>query len=92
MHLVFRRATRKDPNSRGANLHIIGAIDITGLIYWERRRGAYKADDAVDWLRRMLNVCFEQNLLDIVIICDDAPCHVRLEREWKRRHTTTSHF
>ncbi len=74
-----RRATRKDPNSRGANLHIIGAIGNAGLIYWERKRGSYKGDNACDWLRTMLNACFARNLFDIVIICDNAPCHSRLE-------------
>ena len=33
------RCSVKSPTSRGKNIHIIGAISQTGLLYWERRRG-----------------------------------------------------
>jgi len=71
------RARRMDGNCRGPNLHIIAAVSIHGLIHWERKRGAFKNEDANSWLRRMLQSCQSRNLSNVVIVCDNAPCHSR---------------
>lgn len=52
-----RKGTRccvKAPTSKGQNVHIIGAISQTGLVYWERRRGSFKKAECKEWVRHML--------------------------------------
>ena len=58
-------------------MHIIAAVSINGLIHLERKRGAFKNEDANSWLRRMLQSCQSRNLSNVVIVCDNAPCHSR---------------
>ena len=76
-----RRAVVNLPNSKGPNLHIIGAVSATGLVCWERRRGAFKKEDCRDWLRRCLRECaVHGHLMDnVVIVLDNAPAHSQLE-------------
>ena len=66
------------PTSKGANVHIIAAINQSGRVYWERRRGAFKKDDAQDWVRSMC-----ARLGDLIenttLVIDNAPCHSDLE-------------
>ena len=57
-----RRGTRcsvKAATSRGPNIHVIGAISQTGLVYWERRRGSFLKEDCAEWLRQALRRCEE---------------------------------
>ena len=76
-----RRGTRccvKTATSKGDNVHVIGAISQTGLVYWERRRGSFLKDDCCEWLRRALRHCPEP-MERIAVVCDNAPVHVDLE-------------
>lgn len=74
----FRPAVKCAP-SRGRNIHILGGISQHGLVYWERRRGNYRKEDCNEWLRRMLRAITEP-FHNIVVVCDNAPVHVDLER------------
>lgn len=75
------RAVVNLPNSKGPNLHIIGAISSTKLEFWERKRGAFKKNDFQNWLRRCLSHCIENGNLasNIVVVLDNAPVHSRVE-------------
>lgn len=72
------RCSVKAPISKGKNVHVIGAISQTGLVYWERRRGSFTKDDCKDWLRRMLRAS-GQAMERLAVVCDNAPCHTGLE-------------
>lgn len=74
----FRPAVKCAP-SRGRNIHILGGIAQHGMVYWERRRGNYRKEDCNEWLRRMLRTITEPSQ-NIVVVCDNAPVHVDLER------------
>lgn len=69
------------PNSKGPNLHIIGAISSIGLMYWEKRRGSLKKPDFQAWLRRCLQatVAAGYPAHDIVVVVDNAPAHSQAE-------------
>ena len=76
-----RRGSRccvKTATSKGDNVHIIGAISQTGPVYWERRRGSFRKEDCLEWLRRALRHCNE-DMDRIAVVCDNAPAHVSLE-------------
>ena len=72
------RCTVKAPTSKGKNVHVIGGISQTGLLYFERRRGSFKKEDCQEWLRSLLRSITE-SLSQIVIVCDNAPVHCNLE-------------
>lgn len=74
----FRPAVKCAP-SRGRNIHILGGIAQYGMVYWERKRGNYRKEDCNEWLRRMLRTITEPSR-DIVVVCDNAPVHVDLEK------------
>ena len=77
-----KRGTRcsvKAAAARGPNVHIIGAITQTGLVYWQRKRGSYRKDDCAEWLREVLRRCPESPE-EILVVCDNAPVHSDLER------------
>jgi hypothetical protein len=62
--------------NKGQNVHIIGAISSDGYMYWESRRGSFKKPDAQDWVRRLLRDASNHfEITNIVLICDNAPCH-----------------
>ena len=72
------RCLLKAPASKGKNVHIIGAIIQTSLVYWERRRGSYTKEECHGWTRLMLRAAaipMEQ----AVVVVDNAPCHSGLE-------------
>ena len=72
------RCTVKAPTSKGKNVHAIGGIPQTGLLYFERRRGSFKKEDCQEWLRSLLRSITE-SLSKIVIVCNNAPVHSNLE-------------
>ena len=75
------RATMTLPNSKGPNLHLISGFTSTALVGFTTRRGSFKADDADEWLRQLLRDRAEDHdLSNVVIICDNAPCHSHFER------------
>ena len=57
----------------------MAGITQTGLIYWQKRRGSYKKEDCCEWFRRLLCKLSEP-LANVVIVCDNAPIHVSLEK------------
>ena len=80
-----RRGTRcsvKSAAAQGPNVHIIGAMTQTGLVHWQRKRGSYRKDDCVDWLREVLMHCPEDPR-DLVVVCDNAPVHTALEEAFE---------
>ncbi|XP_043210907.1 uncharacterized protein LOC122375515 [Amphibalanus amphitrite] len=72
------RCSVKAATSKGPNVHIIGLMSQTGIIYWERRRGSFRKTDCSDWLRRALQAC-PLPLDQVTIVCDNAPVHCDLE-------------
>jgi transposase len=76
------RAVVKLPTSKGANIHMIGAITQTGFISFKRKRGSYKMENCNAWLREILQDISVQGvpLNNIVIVIDNAPCHSRAEQ------------
>ena len=76
-----RKGTRcsvKAPTARGKNIHVLGGICQTGLVYWERRRGSYLKQDCHQWLRNLLSQ-LQEPMQNVVIVCDNAPVHSELE-------------
>jgi hypothetical protein len=65
----------------GPNVHLIGAISTAGIVTMERRRGSFTANLAHTWATSLLQHWQEMGnqLADLVIVCDNAPCHSRLE-------------
>ena len=72
------RCCVKAPTSRGKNVHVIGGIANTGMVYWERRRGSFTKPDCQEWTRRLLRASGEE-ISSIVIVLDNAPVHSDLE-------------
>lgn len=67
-------------NSRGRNVHLIGAMTMDGLVAHSLRRGSYRSDDCVQWLRTVMDKLKERiPTSSIVMVIDNAPCHSRLE-------------
>ena len=74
------RAVSILPSCRGPNVHVIGAISSFQVIKWSRRRGAFKAEDAKEWVEDMLlNLPHGISPETTVLVIDNAPCHSRLE-------------
>ena len=72
-----RKGTRfcvKVPTSRGQNIHIIAGISQAGLVYWERRRGAYKKEHCHEWWSSV------EPMANTIVVCDNVPCHSTLEQ------------
>lgn len=79
--LAGSRAIQKLPAARGPNVHLIGAISAAGVVMMERRRGSFTAELANAWVASLLQRWqnLGNQLEDLVIVCDNAPCHSRLE-------------
>ena len=58
-----------------------------GLEYWERRRGAFKKEDCHEWLRSLLRAV-PHPAHNVVVVCDNAPCHSQLEEVCASIHQT----
>jgi hypothetical protein len=78
---IGSRAIQQLPAARGTNVHLIGAISTAGIVTMERRRGSFPANLANAWATSFLQHWQEMGnqLADLVIVCDNAPCHSRLE-------------
>ena len=78
---VGTRAVQLLPAARGPNIHLIGAISSAGVVAMEHRRGSFKAEVANVWVEGLLQRWVEMGnpLEDLVVVCDNAPCHSRLE-------------
>jgi predicted RNA-binding protein with RPS1 domain len=74
------RSTVRRTSSKGANLHLVGAIEsLTGLTYWESRRGSLKAVDFNNWVIRCLRSLIDIPMGQVVLVIDNAPCHSRID-------------
>lgn len=78
---VGNRAVQMLPASRGPNIHLIGGISAAGIVTMDRRRGSFNAAAANEWILHLLQQWENggNQLADLVIVCDNAPCHSRLE-------------
>lgn len=78
---VGARAIQYLPAARGPNVHLIGAISAAGVVTMERRRGSFKSTTANVWLTTLLQQWQDMGneLADLVIVCDNAPCHANFE-------------
>ena len=74
-----RAVAPRNAPQKGKNLHIIGSMCAQGFFFAEHMRGAYRNDRANDWLRRLLRAASVHlgGMDQIVVICDNAPCHTR---------------
>lgn len=66
-------------SSKGRNLHIIGGLRATGLLGFTMKRGSYTSDQCNQWMRGLLLQLQSDGVRNPVIVCDNAPCHSRLE-------------
>ena len=75
------RAVQKLPAAKGPNVHLIGAISAVGVVMIDRRRGSFSHRSANDWMTTLLQRWQEMGnqLDDLVVVCDKAPCHSRFE-------------
>lgn len=73
------RCTFVAAGSRGANIHLIGCIGISGLIHYELRRGSFKKPEANEFVKQCLRNA--QNIYQepVVMVIDNAPCHSSIE-------------
>jgi transposase len=80
--LVGSRAVVKMPSSKGANIHMLGALTQTGMVGFTRRRGSYKAEHCNLWIRELVQGVINQGIPSnsIVVVLDNAPCHSRVEQ------------
>ncbi|XP_036324932.1 uncharacterized protein LOC118738120 [Rhagoletis pomonella] len=78
---VGRRAIQALPAARGPNVHVIGAITASSILLMDRRRGSFTANSCSDWILQLVQKWQQlgNNLQDLVIVCDNAPCHSRIE-------------
>ena len=79
--LVKETAVVLAPTSKGKNIHVIGAITSYSVVLMTHRRGAFKSENAIQWVNEML-ARLPDNVLPehVVLVCDNAPCHSRLEQ------------
>nr|CAI5861856.1 unnamed protein product [Callosobruchus analis] len=75
------RAVQHLPAARGPNVHLIGAMSPAGFVTMERRRGSFSSDSANIWITNLLQRWQDMGneVGDLVIVCDNAPCHARFE-------------
>lgn len=69
------------PCSKGPNIHMIGAISSFGKELIEIRRGAFKWENANQWLDMLATTVNQRGvpLNEVVVVCDNAPVHSRFE-------------
>ena len=68
-------------NSKGLNLHIVGCISSSNLEFWDWRRGSFRNEHFLDFLRQCLReICANGHTMeDIMLVMDSAPAHSRAE-------------
>lgn len=78
---IGERAVTRMPNSKGPNVHIIGAISSMGPELIECKRGSFNWESANAYIQRLVQAVVERGVprRDIIIICDNAPVHSRFE-------------
>lgn len=76
---IGSRASVVLPSCKGANLHCIGAMTDSRIIHFTTRRGAFKAENCIQWFEDLLEACANQGIDQPTFIIDNAPAHARLE-------------
>ena len=76
-----QRAIQVLPASSGHNVHLIGAISAGGVVVMTRQRGSFTKETANAWVESLLQQWQDMGnqLVDLVIIADNAQCHRSLE-------------
>lgn len=77
---VGQRAVITRPSSRGQNIHVIGAMNASGILKWSRMRGSFTAAKAKAWVISLMeNLPDYMQPQNIVLVIDNAPCHTSLD-------------
>ena len=78
---VGNRAILTLPAARGPNIHLIGAISMTGVLKMTTKRGSFNAETANEWVIDLLHQWVQtgNRLEELVVVVDNAPCHSRIE-------------
>ena len=75
-----KRANMKVANSRGANIHLIGAMTTERFLKHSLMCGSFTKEKCSAWVRDLLDQVEAAGSLDrVVLICDNAPCHSGLD-------------
>ena len=72
-------------------MHMIGCMSNAGLLHYEIKRGAYKSDQACEWMRRCLRITRFKFDGTVVMVIDNAPCHSGLENVFKEPEFSDNH-
>ena len=74
------RAVVRLPSSKGPNIHVIGAMSAYQVLKFTKKRGSFNAEAAKTWVTDLLsNLPDNMAYSDIVLVCDNAPCHTSLQ-------------
>ncbi|XP_046803550.1 uncharacterized protein LOC124419134 [Lucilia cuprina] len=84
------RAVQTVPTSRGPNIHLIGTIGTSGVIKMCLKRGSFNANAANGYVEDVFRKWEDlgNNLSELVVVCDNAPCHSKLERLFENSEAT----
>lgn len=82
---IGSRAHIKLSNTKGSNLHCIGAISPTCLIFFGTRRGSLKAEDFRIYVNGIVDNILQNGIRKAVIIIDNAPSHCKAEKQLQEK-------
>ena len=74
------RCTSVAAGSKGANVHVIGAISNLGIVHYQLKRGSFKKENAQKWIKTCLRKAVKVHGGPVVLIVDNAPCHSGVEK------------
>ena len=86
------RCTTVAAGSKGANVHMIGCMSNAGFLHYEIKRGAFKSDQACEWMRRCLRITRFKFDGPVVMVIDNAPCHSGLENVFEEPEFSDNHL
>lgn len=69
------------PNSKGANIHCIGAISMSGIEHIQIRRGSFRWETANEFILSLCTALSDKGIQMNSVVIDNAPCHSSLETE-----------
>lgn len=78
--------------TRGANIHVIGCIGNLGLIHHEIRRGAFRMENANNFVRDCLRAAHNMYQSHVVLVVDNAPCHSSVEEVFSEEEFRAHHL
>ena len=76
------------PNSKGPNLHCIGAITQHSLVMLQTRRGSLKAENFYGYLSTIVDNCLGRGIRKLLVVIDNAPAHSRAEDQLQQKLQT----